>query len=251
VDSQFAEAIVPLVQHIGDIQLRLVATKHTVTLNVARHTVDDVRHGDPRVRVVGVVVLDRRHVDRALAHGEHALVPVDVAGEVGVYAVLQEQAFERVAHVLLVGGGLGAVHWPVAHGEDPGRLFAVDAGQVFGEPLVLFVVLVVFPAAVHGAERAAVGDEGLLLGGESFISFEVACEGPFGAVSEVGFAVQGDEVGEAVVEGVPEVADSAGLLARHAEAVLVGGEVSGAGLAVCEIGRPCKLTFATQDSCSR
>ena len=90
----------------------------------------------------------------------------------------------------------------------------------------MLVVLVVFLASIDGAEEAAVGDESLVLGWESLISFQNAGEGPFGAVCKVGFSIQGNEVGKAVVKRVPEVTNDTSLLSRHAEAVLVGGEVS-------------------------
>ena len=227
MDCKLTEAKVALVEHIRNIQLLLIAAQHAVTLNVACHTVDNMRHRNARVGVVRILVLDRSLVDRAVdAKGEQTLVPVDVAGEVSVNAVLEEQALERGAQVFLVGCCFGAVHWPVAHGEDPRSFLAVDAGEIFGEPLVLLVGLVVFVATGHCAEGAAVGDESFACGGKGLVAFDIVGERFLWAVGEVGFAVEGDEVCEAVVEGVPEVADSAGLLAGHAEAVLVGGEVS-------------------------
>ena len=56
---------------------------------------------------------------------------------------------------------------------------------------------------------------------------------------------------KAIVERVPEVADSASLLPGHAEAVLVGGKVSGTGLAAPKSSDAVQLTFATLDSYSR
>ena len=88
VNSKLAEAKVPLVQHIGKVELLLIVAQHAVTLNIASHTVDNVRHRHARVGIVSVLVLDRGHVDSAVAHWKHALVPVDMAGEIGIDAVL-------------------------------------------------------------------------------------------------------------------------------------------------------------------
>ena len=107
---------------------------------------------------------------------------------------------ESGAQVFLVGRCFGAVHWPVAHGEDPGSLFAINAGEIICEPLVLFVVLVVFVAAVHGAEWSTVGDESLVLLGKGLVSLDIVYEGYLGAVCEVGLSIQRDEVGKAIVE---------------------------------------------------
>lgn len=57
------------------------------------------------------------------------------------------------------------------------------------------------------------------------VALDIRRERPLGAVGEVGLAVHGDEVSEAIVERVPEVADATGFGPRHAEAVLVRGEV--------------------------
>lgn len=49
----------------------------------------------------------------------------------------------------------------MAHDKHPGGLLAVDAGEIFLQPLVLRVGLGLLVAAVDGAKRAAVGDVGL------------------------------------------------------------------------------------------
>lgn len=61
---------------------------------------------------------------------------------------------------------------------------------------------------------------------EGLVAGEIFGEGSLGAVGVVGFSVHGDEVGEAVVEGVPEVSHTTALGAGHAEAVLESREVS-------------------------
>lgn len=126
----------------------------------------------------------------------------------------------------LVGGVCRAVHGTVTHGNDPGSLLAVHALQILLQPLVLLIGLVVLDAAVDSTEGTTVSDEGLGLLGVGLVAGEILSKGPLGAVGEVGFTVDGDEVGKTVVERVPEVADTAGLLTGHAETVLVGSEVS-------------------------
>lgn len=113
----------------------------------------------------------------------------------------------------------------MGHGDDPGGLGAVDGGEVVLEPLVLGVGLGVGVVS-QGTEGAAVGDEGLALGGVLALALGITNEGPLRAEGEVGLAVERDEVREPVVERVPHIADAAGLIAGHAEAVLVGREVS-------------------------
>nr|POE86430.1 hypothetical protein CFP56_46614 [Quercus suber] len=244
VHGQLAEAVVLLVEDGGEVERLLAGGQGGVGFDVAGHAVDDVRHGRARVGAVGGVVDDRRRVDGAVgAERPEPLVPVDVAGEVGVDAVREQQGLEGGAHVALVGRGGGGVHGPVAHGDDPRRLGAVDGGEVGGEPLDLLVGGVGLPVVVvDAAEGARVGDEGLALGRQGLGAVQVAQEGVLGAVGEVGLAVERDEVREAVVEGVPEVADAARLGAGHAEAVLVAevgeGGVGGGrvGLVVVQVG---------------
>ena len=198
-----------------------------MALNVSGHTVDDVSHRLALVDIVGVVVLDGRSVDGSVtAEGQKTLVPVDVTSEVGIDTVLKHEGLECVTNVLLVGRDLGAVHWAVTVDEDPWSLAAVYAGKILGEPVVLLVGLVGVDAAVDVAEWTTVSDECLVLGWEGLVASKVASEWVLWAVWEVGLGVDADEVGKAVVERVPEVADTTTLGTWHAEAVLEGGEVS-------------------------
>lgn len=230
---QLAESIISRIQHGSDVENGLIRRQFTMRFDISSHSVDDVSDRFAFVGVVGIVVFDGSSVDGAVgAKRKEAFVPVNVAGEVSIDAVFEHQFFESVADVLLVGGGLTAVHGAMAVDEDPGSLFAVDGGEIFGQPLVLLVGFVVFPVVVVDAtERTAVGDEGLCFGRQSLVAFDVTDEGPFGAVGEVRLGVDTDEMGETVVEGVPEVADTATFLSGHAEAVLEGCEVPGVCLA--------------------
>ena len=56
---------------------------------------------------------------------------------------------------------------------------------------------VVEVAAVYVAEGTGVRDEGFGGGGEGFAGRDVALEGVFGGVDEVGLRVEGDEMREA------------------------------------------------------
>lgn len=150
----------------------------------------------------------------------------DLPRNVRVNTVLEHQALKCLADMQLVRGVGRAVHGTVAHGNDPGSLLAVHALQIILQPLVLLIRLGVLDAAVDSTEGTTVSDEGLRLLGVGLVAGEILGKGPLGAVGEVGFTVDGDEVGEAVVERVPEVADTAGLLTGHAETVLVSSEVS-------------------------
>lgn len=153
LEGELAEAVVDHVEHGGDVEHLLRRREGRVALDVAGHAVDEVRHGDARVGGVGVVVDDCGGVDGAVgAERQQALVPVNVPCKVGVDAVLQHESLEGVAHVRLVARDLRAVHGPVPVDDDPRRGGAVDGGEVFGEPLVLLVVLVVLVAAVDVAE---------------------------------------------------------------------------------------------------
>jgi hypothetical protein len=59
----------------------------------------------------------------------------------------------------------------------------------------------------------------------SLISTKIAGERPFGAIGEIGFAVESNEVGQTVVEGVPEIANTSRLITGVPETILVGSEV--------------------------
>lgn len=117
------------------------------------------------------------------------------------------------------------------HGNDPRRLGAIDLFQVVDQPLVLLVRGVVVNLVVLNlAKGARVGDKGLRCRGVRLVGIvalgNVARKGPLGTVGEIGLAIQRDEVRGTNVEGVPETGDAARLLARGAEAVLVGRKVS-------------------------
>lgn len=150
---------------------------------------------------------------------------INLPGEVGIDTVLKHESLKGRTDVLHVGGIGGAVHRSVAHDDNPGSLGTVDTLKIFLQPLVLLVGRGVRHVA-DTAEGTAVGDEGLRLLGVSLITGDILGEGPLGALGVIGLTVQGDKVSKAVVEGVPEVTDTAGLLTWHAESVLVGSEVS-------------------------
>lgn len=228
VEGELAESVIFLVQHGGDVEDLLAGVQDAVALQVAGHAVDDVSQGLAGSAVVGVVVDDALGDDGAVgAERLETLVPVDVAGEVGVNVVLEQEGLEGVADVALVRGSLGGVHGTMAHGNDPGGLLAVDGGKVLCEPLVLLVSLgVLVLVVVDLAEGARIGDKGLVLRGQDVLAADITDERPFGGVGEVGLTVNGDEVRETIVERVPEVANTASLSTRHAETVDVGGEVS-------------------------
>lgn len=112
----------------------------TVCFNVSCHAVDNVRNGNTRVRLVGVVVDDGRSVDCPIAGDwPKALVPVDVAGDVQIHAVLKPEILECCAHVGLVGRVSGRVHGTVGACNYPWGLCAVDGGKIGLHPLILLV----------------------------------------------------------------------------------------------------------------
>lgn len=89
--------------------------------------------------------------------------------------------------------------------DHPRRLFAVDRGEIVLEPVVLLA---------RGSKGAVVRAG---VGASSF----VWC---LQAGREIGFAIKNDKVGEAVVEGVPKVAQATGFVRGHAEVVDCGAE---------------------------
>lgn len=175
----------------------------------------------------------------------------DSPREVSIHAILEEQTLECLAHVQLVRGIGGTVHRAVAHDEDPRGLAAVDLRQILLQPMPLLIGLGLMDTAIDVAEWTTVGDEGLGLTGQGLVAGHVLRKVPLRAVGKVGLTVNRDEVSKTVVKGVPEVTDTTGLGTRHAEAVLVSGEVSttvsyylwGLGEGVC--------TSEKEDSCSR
>lgn len=117
---------------------------------------------------------------------------MDVSLHVQVDAILDHQRLER----LLTGqadrrrGILGGdVPRPMKTDDQPRRLFAVDRGEIVLEPLVL-LVRVSKRTAVRAGVRAP-----------RFV-WRLETDG------EISFAVENDEVGEAIVEGVPEIAEA-------------------------------------------
>lgn len=114
----------------------------------------------------------------------------------------------------------------MAHNDKPWGLGAVDGSQILEEPLVLLVVLVLSNVAVDCTEWATVGDESLAFGGVGLVALDIAGERPLWAVWEVGLTIDGNEMSQTVIEGVPEVANTTSLGSGHAESVLVGGEIT-------------------------
>lgn len=216
-----------LVKISGNIEKR-AGTENAVALNVSSHTVGKVDHGLSWVCLVCVVVDNRGLVEGIVGtHWIQALIPVNMASQVSINLVLEQDAFESIADIGLVRGDLGAVHRAMTHDNDPRSLGAVDAGQILLEPLELLVGGVGLPVTtVNGTEWAGVSDEGLALGGQGLVGLFVADEWPRWAVWEIGLGLDRDKVANTVVERVPEVADTTTLSSWHAESMLIGSEIS-------------------------
>ena len=116
----------------------------------------------------------------------------------------------------------------MSHRKDPWRLFAIHRLEIALEPLVLLVIrrVLVAPVAADRTERARVGRLGLAHQGMRLVALEVGDERLVGRVCVVGLARKSDEVGRAVVEGIPEIGLTSTLFPRHAETVRVRREVS-------------------------
>lgn len=186
IEDDLAETIVMLVQHSRERQAVLIA-KSAMALNIASHAVHNVDHRLAWACFVSVVVHDRVVVDRAADHhGPDTLVPVDVAREVHVDAVLNKDGLESISEVLLVGGALRAVHGAMTHGDDPGRLLPVNLGEVVLEPLELLVGLVLGVVAFDVAEGTAIGYVGLVLSRHVGLAIGLGDERVFGTVWVVG-----------------------------------------------------------------
>lgn len=139
----------------------------------------------------------------------------------------------------------------MAHDNHPRGLATVHTSQILLQPLVLGIGLCVLDAALDRPKGPAVGDEGLRGRGQLFVTLHVPVEGPLGAIREVGLAVNTNEVGEAIVERIPEITDTACFGTRHIEPVLVGREVSIALLEYIEHGRREISTSAKEGNCSK
>ena len=112
------------------------------------------------------------------------------------------------------------------HSDNPRSLRSVNACKIFGKPSVLRISLVVLVTSINGTERSRIRDVSLAFLGCRLISFQICDEWRLGAAGEVGFGVERNEVCEAVVKRVPEVANASCLGSGHAETVLICGEVS-------------------------
>ena len=89
--------------------------------------------------------------------------------------------------------------------DHPRRLFAIDGGEIILEPLVLLV-------------RVSKG---------TVVCTGVRAPGFVWRLKtnrEVSFGIENDEVGEAVVKGVPEIAEATRFFRRHVEVVDCGME---------------------------
>lgn len=142
-------------------------------------------HNIPRRRRVAQVLR------RAIVDSSMALVEVLVAVQHDIDAILEEDGLE--GRLALDAWRSADVPRTMTGGDDPGRLGAVDGSEVLLQPFEL------------GAGRGE--GTGVLGGGAA---------GEVGGGGEVGLGVELDEVHEAVVEGVPEVLDAAGLGGGHA-----------------------------------
>lgn len=111
------------------------------------------------------------------------------------------------------------------HDKDPGSKGTVNLLQVRLEPLILLVSLVVAIVA-DTAKWTTIGDVSFIFLRVSLIPTEVASERPFGAVDKVGLTIESNEVGQTVVEGIPEVANTTGFITGVPETMLISSEVS-------------------------
>lgn len=122
-----------IIKHSSDVERNLTRVKSAVAFDVACHSVDDMGHRDTGVGVVGVVVEDRRLIDgRVHAEREETFIPVDVAREVRINTIIEQELFKGRAEMCLVGRNLCAVHGTMRHGDDPRSLCAVDTGEIIG-----------------------------------------------------------------------------------------------------------------------
>lgn len=128
---------------------------------------------------------------------------MDVSLHVKIDAVFDHQWLER----LLTGQAdvrrvvLGAdVPWPMKTDDHPRRLFAVDRGEIVLEPVVLLVRVSKWTAVRTGVETPC------------FVR-RLDTDG------EVSLGIDDNKVGEAVVEGVPEISQATGFVSGHAEVV--------------------------------
>jgi hypothetical protein len=119
-----------------------------------------------------------------------SLVLVRVASHDEVNTVFDEYGLKG----LLTWGacGSGEVPGPVTGDYDPGSLFAIDRGEVSGEPVNLGIRV-----RTKGASIFTVRSIGFVWRGD--------------AVAKVGFSVDLDKMDHSVVERVPKVLDAARL----------------------------------------
>lgn len=138
VDRERAETEVILVEHSGVVQ-SCIGVDAAVRLDVASHTVHNRGQGLAGTGRICVVVDNVRADNGQVVHWPDALVPVDVASEVSVNVVFEQNWLEGVAHVGLVRGDLRTVHGTMSHSEDPRRRCAVDRCKVLSQPGELLV----------------------------------------------------------------------------------------------------------------
>lgn len=242
--GKLTESETCVVQNRSDVKRALTICKQVMVLEIAGLAVDDVRHRSTRVSAVGIRVDDGGLVDCTVgAEGVEAFIPVDVsiiyilAGEkvkkefyspreVSVNTVFQKNGLESGSNILLVAADFSAVHGSVRHGKDPGRLGTIDGRKILLEPFQLLVRLVLVDTAIDATEWATVDDVCLVAGRQGFTPGDLLLERRLRAIGEVGFAIDRNEMGEAVVERVPEVTNAVSFASRHTEAVLVSSKVS-------------------------
>ena len=112
----------------------------------------------------------------------------------------------------------------MSHGNNPWRFASVNRSKVCLEPLQLLVRAGNLPlVTVNLTEGTRVSNISL---GFSRLSITVVTnERPFWGVGEIRLTINGYEVSKAVVERIPEVANTIRLWTRHAETVLVSSKV--------------------------
>ena len=147
MERKFAETVLHLIQHSSHRQ-RLISCQLRMRLDVSSHTIDEMRDALTLVGIICVVVDNSRVINCAVVEGEQALVPVDMASQISINAILEHERLEGVAQILLVRRYLRAVHWAMGHGDDPGSFLAIDGGQIFLQPLPLLIGFVDFPVVI-------------------------------------------------------------------------------------------------------
>lgn len=116
------------------------------------------------VGVISVIADDRLLVDLSIHIKRiQSLVPVNMASQIHINTMIDQDFLKGVSHVLLIRGSLRAIHRTMCHCDNPWSLISIDFGEIFLQPVVLFVRFVLSVVTLDIAEWSAVGDVGVLL----------------------------------------------------------------------------------------